>query len=96
MQEQPTSKLRFLLILSLIIFIFLAIFFLFGDYGYIRLIHLRKEVKLLQKEVDILKQENQKLREQIKKMRSDLFTIEKEARNKGGLTKKGEKILKFK
>lgn len=96
MKSPASTRLRVLLVLISIIFIFLAFFFLFGNYGYIRLLHLRKEVSMLQNEIVSLKIENKTLNEKIRKINSDLFTIEKEARDRGGLAKKGEKILKFK
>lgn len=96
MSNKTENRLRLILIFVIIIFLSLAGFFLFGNNGYIRLLQLKRDVTILNTQIDKLKAENARLQNNIHKIQTDLFEIEKKARDKGGLSKKGEKILKFK
>lgn len=77
--------------IGVIIFIFL----LSGPRGLIRLVELKMQQAGLNHEIEGLKEENTRLQQEIDKLIHDPATIEKEAREKLGLVRKGEVIYKF-
>jgi len=68
--------------------------FIFYSFGgqVIEIYNVQHEVKQLQKQMDDLRVKNTDLRKQIEQLNSDAF-IEREAREKLGLVKPGEKII---
>ncbi|MFH1868894.1 MAG: septum formation initiator family protein [Candidatus Omnitrophota bacterium] len=77
------SKKKFIL---LGIFVALIIFLP----GYSKLQELKEKNKFLLKEIDSLKNDNKDLSQEIEKLENDPFYIEKKARDRMGIGKKGE------
>lgn len=79
-----------------VIFIIIAVFLLIGIFfpGFSRLQMLREENRNLQKRIEILKKTNKELREEKEKLEKDPTYVEKIAREKLGMARKGEIILK--
>ncbi len=81
-----------------VLFAFLALFlylFLGGPYGLIKIITLYTKLKDVERETDRLVVEKVLLTKQCDKLRTDLFTIEKIAREKLGMIKDGEIVYKI-
>jgi cell division protein FtsB len=62
--------------------------------GFARLQELKAKNKILLLQINNLKKENSKLAQQIDRLDKDSFYIEKKAREKMGVSKKGEVIYK--
>lgn len=58
--------------------------------GYSKLQKLKEKNRLLNSEIERLGKENQELAYQVEKLKTDTFYIEKKARDKMGIGKKGE------
>jgi len=58
--------------------------------GYSRLQRLKEKNRLLNSEIEKLSEENQELAHQIERLETDPFYIEKKARDKMGIGKRGE------
>ena len=90
-QKKKTIK-RFLFLL---LAVFLVYSFFAGPYGFLRLFSLldgKKELKLEAQKLEARIMEMEKRKENLK---SDSFYLEKEAREKLGMAREGEKIYKF-
>ena len=72
----------------------LAIVFIFGDHGLLKLYKIKNERKLIQKKIASLREEREKLKTEKIKIENDLSYIEKIAREKYKMVKPGEKIFK--
>jgi cell division protein FtsB len=72
--------------------LFLGIFILLVIFlpGYSKLQELSTKNRSLLKEIEALQKENKELSQQVKKLESDPLYIEKKARDKMGIGKKGE------
>ena len=77
-----------------LIFFSLAIIFIFGDHGIIKLYKIKNERKMIQKKIGELREEKEKLKNEKIKIENDLGYIEKIAREKYKMVKPGEKIFK--
>ena len=75
-----------LLVLAALIAIYLP--------GFARLQELKEENRILEKRIDILTRTNEELEEEKEKLETDPTYIEKIAREKLGMVRKGEIILK--
>lgn len=73
----------------------LAVAALLGENGLIRLWQLRQEVTTLHRQVQELEAENERLSRSIDRLRQDPAVIEKIARERLGLVKPGERVLRF-
>ncbi len=93
-KHSSTKRWIFRGILAALIIIFLYLF-LGGPYGLIKIITLYTKVKSVQHENDKLIVEKVLLTKQCNKLKSDLFTIEKIAREKLGMIKDGEIVYKI-
>lgn len=82
----PRKKLVFLGILILLLVVFLP--------GYSKLQELKAKNRTLLTQIEQLKNENLRLTRQIERLENDPFYIEKKARDKMGISKKGEIIYK--
>ncbi|MFQ5952028.1 MAG: septum formation initiator family protein [Candidatus Omnitrophota bacterium] len=80
-----------IIIYSFAIFILLAAIFL---PGFSKLQKLRRENTELQRRIMLLKEHNEVLREEVANMQEDPGYVEKKAREKLGVIKKGEIIYK--
>lgn len=67
----------------------------FGDYGLVRILHLRNEQKKLLREIEILKMKAELLENYKFQLETDRFLIEKLARERAGLCKPNEIIFVF-
>lgn len=77
--------------LGLVLFVIAAVY---GDHGLVHLLRLRTEQQALEHVAFQLQQHNEALRERIQQRRSDDAYIEKLARERLGLVKKGEIIYR--
>ena len=77
-----------------LIFFSLAIVFIFGDHGVLKLYKIKKERREIQKKIADLREEKEKLKSEKSKTENDLGYIEKIAREKYKMVKPGEKIFK--
>ena len=73
---------------------FLIIIFLFGDHGIYQLYQIRAQRKITQKRVEELKTEIALLENEKKRLETDLDYIERLAREKYRMAKRGEKVFK--
>jgi cell division protein FtsB len=73
-------------------FLFLGIFVVLVIFlpGYSRLQKLKEKNRLLNSEIERLSEENQEFAHQIERLETDPFYIEKKARDKMGIGKRGE------
>ena len=82
-------------ILLLLIFIFLAYRFFSGPYGFVQIHSLWKEKKNLEKESKMLDAEIIDLEIEKKRLTDDEFYLEKQARERMGMVKEGEKVYRI-
>ena len=73
---------------------FLTIVFLFGDHGVYQLYKIKSQRKATQKRIEVLKTEREILENEKNRLETDLDYIERLAREKYRMAKKGEKIFK--
>ncbi len=91
--SRKKGKLRFVLFLAglvLLVYIYSS-----GDFGFIRIFSLRQEKKNLNMEIKAVEAKIIDLKLEKMKLTSDLHYIERIARLRYGMIKKGEKIYKF-
>jgi len=81
--------------LFLLITVFVVYSFFSGPYGFLRLFSLMKEKKELKLEAKKLEARITDMEERKEKLKNDKFYLEKEAREKLGMAKKGERVYKF-
>lgn len=79
----------------LLIFIFLAYRFLTGPYGFVQIHSLWKEKKNLEKESKMIDAEIVDLEIEKKRLTQDEFYLEKQARERLGMIKEGEKVYRI-
>ena len=77
-----------------LIFFSLAIVFIFGDHGVLKLHNIKTERKVIQKKIAELREEKEKLKNEKSRIENDLDYIEKIAREEYKMVKPGEKIFK--
>ena len=77
-----------------LIFFSLAVVFIFGDHGVLKLYKIKNERKVIQKKIAELREEKEKLKYEKSRIENDLDYIEKIAREKYKMVKPGEKIFK--
>ncbi|UCG94519.1 MAG: septum formation initiator family protein [Candidatus Aerophobus sp.] len=82
------------LLILLVLFLVFYLYFV-GDYGFFRLLSLKKEKDELILESKRLQAQNIDLEMEKEKLKEDLFYIEKVARERYGMAKKDELIYKF-
>jgi cell division protein FtsB len=90
-QKKKTIK-RFLFLL---LAVFLVYSFFAGPYGFLRLFSLLNEKKELKLEAQKLEARIMEMENRKEKLKSDSFYLEKQAREKLGMSREGEKIYKF-
>ncbi len=69
-------------------------YFLFNQYGVLKYMELKSEQKKIKFEIDQIEHENNLLRQRIDSLNSVDYAIEKVAREKYNLKRKGEKVIK--
>ncbi len=82
-------------ILLLLVFIFLAYRFFTGPYGFVQIHSLWKEKKNLEKESKMLDAEIVDLEIEKRRLTVDEFYLEKQARERLGMMKEGEKVYRI-
>lgn len=78
-----------------IVLLVLLFFTLTGSDGLINLYRTHLEVRQMNRKIEILKSAIDSLKIDIEKLKSDTAYIERVAREKLGMAKKGEKVYKF-
>jgi len=73
---------------------FLAVFYMIFLPGFSDLQKLKEENEQHRKRIELLEEQNEELKEELKLMREDPDYIEKKAREKLGIVRKGEIIYK--
>ena len=68
---------------------------IFGNYGLLRILELRRESKHLEEQIAYYKMKKKLLEMKRDKLENDPFTIEKHARERLGLSKPGDAIFLF-
>ncbi len=87
-----TNKIKYFLIFLLGVAI--VSYFLFNQYGVLKYIELKNERDKIKDEIEKVENENNLLRKRIDSLNSVDYTIEKVAREKYNLKRKGEKVIK--
>jgi cell division protein DivIC len=82
-------------ILFLLLFVFVGYRFFAGPYGFIQIHSLWQEKKNLQTESKMLQAKMIDLEIEKKRLEEDTFYIEKQARERLGMVKKGEKVYRI-
>jgi cell division protein FtsB len=82
-------------VLFLLLFVFVGYRFFAGPYGFIQIHSLWKEKKNLEAESKMLQAQMVDLEIEKKRLENDKFYIEKQARERLGMVKEGEKVYKF-
>jgi len=90
---QKKGKLRFVLLF--VGLLLLGYLYFAGDYGFVRIYSLHKEKKNLKLEIKKLEAKTIDLKLEKERLETDLGYIERIAREKYSMTKKGERIYKF-
>ena len=65
-----------------------------GDQGLLQVIHLKRQKAALNARIQVLDQENEKLRSEVWRLQNDPLAVEQIAREKLGLVRPGEKVLR--
>ena len=78
----------------LLIGVSLLIVFIFGDHGLVQLYKLKRERKAIQKHITTLRESRENLASEKNKLENNLEYIEKLAREKYRMAKKGEQVFK--
>lgn len=78
-------------VVALVLFVIAAVY---GDHGLMHLLRLRNDQQQLEHTAFMLQQRNEHLRQQIRRLQSDDWYLEKLARERLGLVKKGEIIYR--
>jgi len=84
-----------ILVTCVVLLALLAVDAVYGDHGLRHLSRMRVEQRELERTAVELQQDNQHLRERIRKLRTDNVYLEKLARERLGLVKKGEILYRF-
>lgn len=93
MSGQGRNKIKYFLIFLLAVAI--ASYFMFNQYGVLKYIELRSEQARIKSEIDMIENDNNLLRRRIDSLNSVDYAIEKVAREKYNLKRKGEKVIKI-
>ena len=84
---------KYLIVIGILIFIYV---YIIGDYGIFQLISKKSEEKRLKEDIETLTSEKENLKKEKKLVdKGDLNVIEKIAREKYGMVKKGEKVYQI-
>ncbi len=82
-------------VMLLLVLFFVFYLYFVGDYGFFRLLSLKREKDSLILETKKLQAKNVELELEKAKLKDDMFYIEKVARERYGMAKKDEVIYKF-
>jgi cell division protein FtsB len=90
-EQSPKKIVRGLFILVVTI---LLIIFIFGDHGLYQLLRIRSELANTKRKIVELQAEREKIKEENARLTSDMEYIERMARERFRMAKKGEKVYK--
>jgi len=93
MNGKSRNRFKFFLIFLLVVAI--ASYFTFNQYGVLKYVELKSEQARIKSEIDKIENENNLLRRRIDSLNSVDYAIEKVAREKYNLKRKGEKVIKI-
>jgi cell division protein FtsB len=85
--------------ISIIVILFFVgtLFILFNEFGLLKYLRLQKEVSEYKKEMQIVNEENKALKNEVDSLQKKVpAKIEKSAREKYGMIRKGEKTIEIK
>jgi cell division protein FtsB len=84
-------------ITSIVALLFIGIMFiLFNEFGLLRYFRLQEEVRESQKEIQIVNEQNKSLKNEVDSLERKVpAKIEKTAREKYGMMRKGEKVIEI-
>ncbi|MFQ6604800.1 MAG: septum formation initiator family protein [Fidelibacterota bacterium] len=85
---------KFIRALFILIAITLMIIFIFGDHGFYQLMRLRQERHAIQEQITQLRQERNQMEDEKYTLETDIDYIERLARERYRMAKKGEKVFK--
>ncbi len=89
-------KQKIFLFVIMLAFFNLLLIIIFGSNGFVDLISLKKEVKILKDKNEDLSRENLSLYREIDRLKNDLDFIESVARKELGVVRKDELVFEFK
>jgi cell division protein FtsB len=72
-----------------------AVLVVFGAGGFVRVVHMKREIRALEQELTTLRARTEALGQTIECLRHDPLCIERTAREELGMVREGETILKF-
>lgn len=90
---KPKKKISYIIIVCIIILV--ALFFVFNKFGVIHYLTLKNEKNNLEEKLEEVKQKNTLLNSQIDSLNNDDGKIEKVAREKYNMKRKGERVIKL-
>ncbi len=84
------KRFLFLLLLAFVLYIFVG-----GDNGFYQIWHLKRWIETLEKEISALEEQRMLLERERYLLETDMDTIEKQARERYGMIKKGETVFEI-
>jgi cell division protein FtsB len=90
------KKINIKIIVVVIVFFLGTLFILFNEFGLLKYLRLKKEVSEYKREMQIVNEENKSLRNEVDSLERKIpAKIEKTAREKYGMIRKGEKTIEI-
>jgi cell division protein FtsB len=90
------KKLNIKITVVVIVFFLVTLFILFNEFGLLKYLRLKKEVSEYKREMQIVNEENKSLRNELDSLERKVpAKIEKTAREKYGMIRKGEKTIEI-
>ena len=93
--QEATTRRKVALLAIVSILLFLLAFLLGGNYGLINMIELRREKRELKAQLRAVQAERDSLVRDITRLQNDKSAIERIAREKYGMARPNEKVIKF-
>jgi cell division protein FtsB len=90
------KKINIKVTLIVVVFFLATLFFLFNNFGLLKYLKLKKEVSTLNNDIKTVNEENNSLKNENDSLERKVpYKIEKTAREKYGMIRKGEKTIEF-
>lgn len=96
LKREKKIRTKIILLLSFVVFTFIAYSFFFGNMGYLKYIELKQNEQRLLRDINSLSAANEALKEEIRLLKTDPAYFEKFAKEKFGLVRPGELVFQFK
>ncbi|UCD37922.1 MAG: septum formation initiator family protein [Fidelibacterota bacterium] len=93
-RKQPNYSLRVKRWIGMVVVIVILMFIVFNRHGMLHLYRLRAEQEHLEAEIAILQERAAELRREVASLQSDMSYIERLAREKYRMVKRGEKVFR--